>query len=48
MIPDRFTEQASQADMYAEAGLDRAGIMATVLKTLGIEANAPAIASDKA
>jgi 1-deoxy-D-xylulose-5-phosphate synthase len=48
MIPDRFTEQASQADMYGEAGLDRAGIMATVLRTLGIEANAPAIASDKA
>jgi 1-deoxy-D-xylulose-5-phosphate synthase len=49
MIPDRFTEQSSQADMYAEAGLDRAGIMATVLKTLGIEANAPSVvAADKA
>jgi 1-deoxy-D-xylulose-5-phosphate synthase len=48
MIPDRFTEQASQADMYAEAGLDRAGIMATVLKTLGIEANAPSVVADKA
>ncbi len=36
MIPDRFTEQAGQADMYAEAGLDRAGIVATVLGTLGI------------
>jgi 1-deoxy-D-xylulose-5-phosphate synthase len=35
MIPDRFTEQASQADMYAEAGLDQAGIVATVLSTLG-------------
>ena len=28
MIPDRFTEQSSQGDMYAEAGLDRAGIVA--------------------
>ena len=36
MIPDTFTEQASQADMYAAAGLDRAGIVATVLATLGI------------
>jgi len=35
MIPDTFTEQASQADMYAAAGLDRAGIVATVLATLG-------------
>jgi 1-deoxy-D-xylulose-5-phosphate synthase len=37
MIPDRFTEQDSIAQMYAEAGLDRAGIVATVLATLGIE-----------
>ncbi|HVY52134.1 MAG TPA: 1-deoxy-D-xylulose-5-phosphate synthase [Devosia sp.] len=36
MIPDVFTEQASQADMYAAAGLDRAGIVASVLSTLGI------------
>jgi 1-deoxy-D-xylulose-5-phosphate synthase len=35
MIPDRFTEQASQSDMYAAAGLDRAGIVKTVLETLG-------------
>ncbi len=38
MIPDSFTEQAGQADMYAAAGLDRAGIVATVLTTLGREA----------
>jgi 1-deoxy-D-xylulose-5-phosphate synthase len=38
MIPDIFTEQASQADMYAAAGLDRAGIVATVLETLGLGA----------
>jgi len=36
MIPDTFTDQASQNDMYAAAGLDRAGIVATVLTTLGI------------
>ncbi|MBL8598819.1 MAG: 1-deoxy-D-xylulose-5-phosphate synthase [Devosia sp.] len=36
MIPDTFVEQASQNDMYAAAGLDRAGIVATVLGTLGI------------
>ena len=40
MIPDVFTEQASVNDMYAEAGLDRAGIVKTVLETLGIEAEA--------
>ena len=35
MIPDSFTEQASQNDMYAAAGLDRAGIVAAVLGALG-------------
>ena len=35
MIPDRFTEQSTQADMYAEAGLDRAGIVAAALEALG-------------
>ncbi len=38
MIPDSFVEQASQADMYAAAGLDRVGIVATVLETLGRDA----------
>jgi 1-deoxy-D-xylulose-5-phosphate synthase len=37
MIPDRFTEQASQSDMYADAGLDRAGIVAAALAALGID-----------
>jgi 1-deoxy-D-xylulose-5-phosphate synthase len=37
MIPDRFTEQASQVDMYAEAGLDRAGIVAAVLAALELD-----------
>jgi 1-deoxy-D-xylulose-5-phosphate synthase len=40
MIPDRFTEQASQNDMYAEAGLDRAGIVAAALAALGIDSAA--------
>ncbi len=42
MIPDVFTEQASQNDMYAQAGLDRAGIVATALAALGIS-DTPAI-----
>ncbi|MHB1101539.1 MAG: 1-deoxy-D-xylulose-5-phosphate synthase [Devosia sp.] len=36
MMPDTFTEQASQNDMYAEAGLDRAGIVAAALGALGV------------
>ncbi|MBK8085545.1 MAG: 1-deoxy-D-xylulose-5-phosphate synthase [Devosia sp.] len=47
MIPDVFTEQAGVNDMYAAAGLDRAGIVATVLSTLGIAA-APAAKATKA
>jgi 1-deoxy-D-xylulose-5-phosphate synthase len=47
MIPDRFTEQASQTDMYAEAGLDRAGIVATALATLGIEHTAASKAAPR-
>jgi 1-deoxy-D-xylulose-5-phosphate synthase len=42
MIPDTFTEQATQNDMYAAAGLDRAGIVAAALAALGI-AETPAI-----
>ncbi|MBN9310709.1 1-deoxy-D-xylulose-5-phosphate synthase [Devosia sp.] len=37
MLPDTFVEQASVNDMYAAAGLDRAGIVATTLTTLGID-----------
>jgi len=37
MMPDSFVEQAGMNDMYAEAGLDRAGIVATALTTLGID-----------
>ncbi len=46
MIPDRFTEQATQADMYADAGLDRAGIVAAALETLGAGAGAPALIAE--
>jgi 1-deoxy-D-xylulose-5-phosphate synthase len=42
MIPDTFVEQASQNDMYAAAGLDRAGIVAAALTALGIDAEAKA------
>jgi 1-deoxy-D-xylulose-5-phosphate synthase len=38
MIPDSFTEQASQNEMYQDAGLDRTGIVAAVLTALGDEA----------
>jgi 1-deoxy-D-xylulose-5-phosphate synthase len=44
MIPDTFVEHASQADMYAAAGLDRAGILATALTTLGYDEAAMAAA----
>jgi 1-deoxy-D-xylulose-5-phosphate synthase len=37
MLPDTFVEQASVNDMYAAAGLDRAGIVATALTTMGID-----------
>lgn len=34
-LPDIFIEHGKPEDMYAEAGLDAAGIVATVLKALG-------------
>jgi 1-deoxy-D-xylulose-5-phosphate synthase len=37
-LPDRFQDQASPAEMYAEAGLDAAGIEARVLAVLGVAA----------
>ncbi|UYN98255.1 MAG: 1-deoxy-D-xylulose-5-phosphate synthase [Devosia sp.] len=36
-IPDRFVEHSSQTDMYADAGLDRAGIVRTALSALGYD-----------
>ncbi|SEQ14635.1 1-deoxy-D-xylulose-5-phosphate synthase [Devosia sp. YR412] len=47
MIPDRFDEHASQSDMYAAAGLDRAGIVTTALTTLGYDEAAMAAALGK-
>ncbi|WP_275693098.1 1-deoxy-D-xylulose-5-phosphate synthase [Devosia lacusdianchii] len=47
MIPDRFVEHSSQADMYADAGLDRSGIVATALTTLGFDEAAMAAALGK-
>ncbi len=44
MIPDRFVEHASQADMYADAGLDRDGIVSTALTALGYDDAAMAAA----
>jgi len=44
MIPDHFVEHATQADMYAEAGLDRAGIVAAALTALGYDEAAMAAA----
>jgi 1-deoxy-D-xylulose-5-phosphate synthase len=40
MIPDTFVEQAGVNDMYTAAGLDRVGIVATTLTTLGIDGDA--------
>jgi 1-deoxy-D-xylulose-5-phosphate synthase len=37
LIPDRFDEHSSQADMYAAAGLDRDGIVGTALRALGYD-----------
>jgi 1-deoxy-D-xylulose-5-phosphate synthase len=47
MIPDRFDEHSTQNLMYAAAGLDRAGIIATALTTLGYDQAAMSSAMDK-
>lgn len=47
MIPDRFDEHSTQNAMYADAGLDRNGIVATALTTLGYDAAAMAAAFAK-
>jgi len=36
-LPDRFQDQDGMATMYADAGLDAAGITLTALKALGLE-----------
>ena len=40
VLPDSFVEQAKPEKMYAEAGLDAAGIVRTVFAALGNEARA--------
>ena len=47
MIPDVYTEHASQTDMYAAAGLDRAGILAAALDALGYDEAAMQAAADR-
>jgi 1-deoxy-D-xylulose-5-phosphate synthase len=37
VLPDIFQDQDSPAKMYQQAGLDAAGIVATVLEVLGRE-----------
>ena len=37
VLPDRFQDQDSQANQYAEAGLDAAGITLTALQAFGLE-----------
>ncbi len=41
-LPDRFMEQGVPTDLYARAGLDRRGIVATVLQALGQEQSSAA------
>ena len=43
MMPDINLEQASQTDLYAQAGLDSAGIVAAALRALGNEEKATRI-----
>ena len=40
LMPDRYIDQAGQDDMYAQAGLDRNGIVSTALAAIGKEAHA--------
>lgn len=40
IMPDHYIEHAGQDDMYAQAGLDRAGVVATALTAIGDEAHA--------
>jgi 1-deoxy-D-xylulose-5-phosphate synthase len=47
VLPDVFIDQDSPAAMYARAGLDRKGIVATVLAALGRPADARLVASKR-
>jgi 1-deoxy-D-xylulose-5-phosphate synthase len=42
VLPDAYVDQASPAKMYANAGLDAAGIVRTVFAALGEKMKAPA------
>ncbi|WP_210324337.1 1-deoxy-D-xylulose-5-phosphate synthase [Aestuariivirga litoralis] len=42
-LPDEFTEQAKPEVMYAKAGLDQKGIVASALQALGVAASATAM-----
>ena len=42
VLPDAYVEHASPAKMYANAGLDAAGIVRTVFAALGKQLKAPA------
>ena len=46
-LPDRFQDQDSMTAMYADAGLDAAGITLTALKALGMEEAAVAMAAKR-
>ena len=45
VLPDRFIDQDKPEAMYAQAGLDAAGIVAEVFSALGRESAAGAAAS---
>jgi 1-deoxy-D-xylulose-5-phosphate synthase len=47
VLPDAFIDQDSPAAMYARAGLDRKGIVATVLSALGRPLDARLVASKR-
>jgi len=47
VLPDAFVDQDSPAAMYARAGLDRKGIVATVLSALGRPADARLVATSR-
>ena len=46
-LPDRFQDQDAMPAMYAEAGLDAAGITLTALKALGLEETLAAVKAQK-
>jgi 1-deoxy-D-xylulose-5-phosphate synthase len=47
-LPDRFVDHDKPEAMYGAAGLDAAGIVATVFKALGINKDEPTAANRRA